>query len=191
VSTPDRQMADNDYAVGLVVDKVSKSRFASDTLIFVVEDDAQNGPDHVDAHRSIALVAGAYVKEGEVVSTDYDTVSMVKTIEVVLGIEPMGITDAFAPPMSDLFAWSRTAPKWSYDAIVPEVLRTSSQLPLPPRTSTNALPLTPRVVASATSPHDAAYWAEAMRDQDFTQEDRLDTARFNQALWNGLKGERK
>src|SRR5262249_50737766 len=81
VNTPDTQMADNDYAVGLLVEKVAHSPFRDDTVIFVVEDDAQNGGDHVDSHRSIAYVIGAFVRQGAVVSTAYSTVSMVRTIE--------------------------------------------------------------------------------------------------------------
>jgi DNA-binding beta-propeller fold protein YncE len=103
VNTPDTQMADNDYAVGLLVEKVSKSRYKDNTLIFIIEDDAQNGGDHVDAHRSIAYVVGPYVKQGAVVSTPYNTVSMLRTIEDVLGLEPMGLTDGLASPMADVF----------------------------------------------------------------------------------------
>jgi hypothetical protein len=69
VNTPETQQADNDYAVGLLVQKISTSIYANNTLIFVIEDDAQDGADHVDSHRTIAFVAGAYVKQGAVVST--------------------------------------------------------------------------------------------------------------------------
>jgi hypothetical protein len=72
------QVADSDYAVGLVVDKVAHSPYANSTLIFVVEHDAQDGPDHVDAHRSIALIAGPYVKQGQLVSERYSTVSLIR-----------------------------------------------------------------------------------------------------------------
>ena len=101
VNTVEAELADNDYAVGLLVEKIAKSPFAKDTLIFVVEDDAQDGPDHVDAHRSIAFVAGPYVKHGAVVSRRYTTVNMVRTIEAVLGLAPMGLNDALAAPMAD------------------------------------------------------------------------------------------
>ena len=96
VNTVETELADNDYAVGLLVERVAKSRFANDTLIFVVEDDAQDGPDHVDAHRSIAFVAGPYVKQGAVVSHVYNTVNLIRTIEAVLGLEPVGLNDALA-----------------------------------------------------------------------------------------------
>jgi len=84
VNTPERQQADNDYAVGKLVEKIANSRYKTDTLIFILEDDAQSGEDHVDAHRSTAYVVGPYVKQGKVVSEFYTTVSMLRTIEEVL-----------------------------------------------------------------------------------------------------------
>ena len=86
VNTVEAQMADNDYALGMLAEKIAGSKYAHDTVIFVLEDDAQNGPDHVDAHRSIAFVFGAYVKKGAVVSEHYTTVSMLRTIEEILGM---------------------------------------------------------------------------------------------------------
>lgn len=188
VNTPDTQMADNDYAVGLLVEKVANSPYKNDTLIFVIEDDAQNGGDHVDAHRSIAYVVGPYVKQGALVSTPHNTVSMVSTMLAVLGAEPLGLTDGLMKPMSDVF--EKTLRPWSYTALVPEVLRTT-QLPLPTRTAKNSLPLTERVLAFATPRGDAAYWARVMTGQQFAGEDKLDEPRFNLALWRGLMGEHK
>src|SRR5260221_7555559 len=104
VNTVETQVADNDYALGLVVEKVAHSKYAHDTLIFVIEDDAQNGPDHVDANRSIAFVVGPYVKQGAVVSRRFNTVSMLRTIEEVLGIKPLGLYDAVQPPMTEVFS---------------------------------------------------------------------------------------
>src|SRR5947209_16857759 len=86
--TPQAMMADNDLALGRLVEAVSRSRFSRDTVILSVEDDAQNGPDHVDAHRTIALAAGAYVRRGVVDHTLYSTVSLLRTIELILGIPP-------------------------------------------------------------------------------------------------------
>ena len=185
VNTPETQMADNDYALGLLIEKISKSRYKHNTLIFVIEDDAQNGPDHVDAHRSIAYVVGPYVKQGALVSERYTTVSMLRTMKDILGIEEMGITDGLAEPMSEVF--DKKQRKWSYTAIVPEVLRTT-QLPLPQRTAHNSLPLTQKVLAYSKPKQNAAYWDTAMRGQDFTVEDKLDEPRFNRSLWAGLKG---
>jgi YVTN family beta-propeller protein len=186
VNTPDTQMADNDYAVGLLVEKVSKSPYKDSTLIFIIEDDAQNGGDHVDAHRSIAYVVGPYVKQGAVVSRPYNTVSMVRTIEEVLGLEPMGLTDGLASPMTDVF--EDTLRPWPYTAIVPEVLRTT-QLPLPPKTASNSVPRPEYAKAFANPRRDAAYWQKVMAGQNFKVEDDLDEGRFNRALWHGLMGE--
>ncbi len=183
VNTVETQMADNDYAVGLLVEKVANSPYRDNTLIFIIEDDAQNGGDHVDAHRSIAYIIGPYVKQQAVVSTHYTTVSMLRTIEEVLGIEPMGLNDGLAAPMAEVF--DTTQRDWTYNALVPEILYTTA-LPLPPQEQAVT-------VASAgcyaTPKRDAAYWEAAMAGQDFTAEDHLDEPRFNRALWVGLKGD--
>ncbi len=179
INSVETELADNDYAVGLLIEKVSKSPLAKDTLIFVIEDDAQDGPDHVDAHRSIAFIAGPYVKHRAVVSKRYTTVNMLRTIEGVLGLAPMGINDALAAPMADAFDPAQA--DWSFTAQVPAVLRTT-QLPLPPATTAEATcPVKP--------PRSGGYWAAAMAGQDFSDEDRLDTPRYNRALWRGLKGD--
>jgi hypothetical protein len=179
VDTVETEIADNDYAVGLLVDKVAKSPFAKDTLIFIVEDDAQDGADHVDAHRSIAFVAGPYVKRGAVVSRRYTSVNMVRTIELVLGLAPLGLNDALADPMAEVFDPSQAA--WSFDARVPAVLR-STRLPLPPLSTAQA-------GCTAAPRRSAGWWAAAIRGQNFNEEDRLNTAAFNAALWRGLKGD--
>ncbi len=184
VDTPEKQMADNDYAVGLLIDKVAHSLFANDTLIFIIEDDAQDGPDHVDAHRSIAYVVGPYVRQGTVVSRPYNTVSMLRTIEEVLGLEPMGLTDGLAEPMTEAF--EMTLRPWTYDAIYPEPLL-ATDLPQPA-----TLLLTAREFGNpaALPLHDAAYWERVSASQDFSREDALDVASFNRALWHGIKGDR-
>ena len=180
VNTVETMMADNDYAVGLVMEKVAHSRYAKDTLIFVIEDDAQNGPDHVDAHRSIALVVGPYVKQGAVISQHFTTVSMLRTIEEVLGMKPLGLNDALQSPMTEVFSMRQAS--WSYRARVPAVLR-STQLPLPAQTAGQSGQL------MAQPKHDSTYWAERTQSFDFSSEDKLDSDSFNQVLWNGLKGE--
>jgi YVTN family beta-propeller protein len=182
VNTVETQMADNDYALGLVVEKIAHSKYASNTLIFVIEDDAQNGPDHVDAHRSIAYVVGPYVKQGAVVSQRYNTVSMLRTIEDVLGIKHLGLYDAVQPPMTDVFSTRQDT--WTYSARVPEILRTT-KLPLPVVVPDEK----PAKSASLRPGHDANYWAEKTLGFDFSTEDKLDSAAFNLVLWNGLKGE--
>ena len=185
VNTIETQMADNDYALGLLVQKIAHSKYRDDTVIFVIEDDAQDGPDHVDAHRTIAYVIGPYVKQKAVVSTPYSTVNMLRTIEDLLGMQPLGLNDGLQKPMTDVFA--RELQRWDYQPAVPPVLRTTT-LPLPPPAPENELPAS--VARIAPAPHDAAYWASKMRGFDFKHSDHLDTARFNRILWEGLKGDR-
>lgn len=177
VNTVETQMADNDYSVGLVAEKIAHSKYANNTLIFILEDDAQNGPDHVDAHRSIAYVIGPYVKQGAVVSERYNTVSMLRTIEEVLGISPMGLNDSLLPPMTAVFDPNQAS--WTYSARVPAVLR-KTQLPLPKAKKSEQ---------SQAVMRDSTYWASKTAGFDFSAEDKLDSERFNQVLWNGLKGE--
>lgn len=97
--TPDAAVADNDLAVGKLVEHLSKSPIWAESVVFILEDDAQNGPDHVDAHRSIAFVAGGLVKRGFVDHTPYSTSGMLRTIELILGLKPMSQYDAAATPM--------------------------------------------------------------------------------------------
>ncbi|ARK11991.1 SMP-30/gluconolactonase/LRE family protein [Fibrella sp. ES10-3-2-2] len=97
--TPDAAVADNDLAVGRFVEHLSKSPIWNESVVFILEDDAQNGPDHVDAHRSIAFVAGGFVKRGFVDHTMYSTSGLLRTIELILGLKPMSQYDAAATPM--------------------------------------------------------------------------------------------
>ncbi len=181
VNTVETEMADNDYAVGLVIEAVAHSPVADSTLVFVVEDDAQNGADHVDAHRSLALVAGPYVRHRALVSERYTTVSVLRTIEAVLGLEPLGLNDGLADPMAELFDPAQA--RWTYTALVPEVLR-STDLPLPARRADIDGPPACRDLRLRS----AGYWTWAMRGQYFGIEDKLDVGRFNRALWIGRKG---
>src|SRR5215475_3128855 len=103
VNTPELQAADNDYAVGLLIDQIAHSPYANSTLVFVVEDDPQDGADHVSANRSVVFLAGPYVKHGAVVSTHYATASILRTMEDVLGLQKLGVHDAGLPPMADAF----------------------------------------------------------------------------------------
>jgi hypothetical protein len=178
-------MADNDYAVGQLVQKIASSPYRDNTLIFVIEDDAQDGPDHVDAHRSIAYVVGPYVKQGAVVSERYTTVSMVRTIEALLGLAPSSLYSAVTSPMTEVFDLNQ--PAWTYTALVPDLLRTS-QLPLPRATAENSLPRTEKVLAFAQDRHPASYWQKRLGDMDYDEEDKLDTQRFNRELWKGMMG---
>ena len=177
VNTPDRDQADNDYAVGLLVQKIANSSvYKNNTLIFVVEDDAQDGGDHVDSHRTTAYVAGAYVRDA-VVSTAYNTIDFVRTMEEVLGLQPMNLNDALGNPMTDIF---NTVPNrhWSFTATPASILYcTNLPLPLPAQPCNNPTP-------------DAAYWARVTKGLDFNDADRVDGAAFNRILWKGLMGDK-
>jgi DNA-binding beta-propeller fold protein YncE len=175
VNTPELQVADNDYAVGLIADKVAHSPYKDNTLIFVIEDDSQDGGDHVDSHRSVAFVIGPYVKQKKVISVPYTTLSILRTIEEILGTGNLSLSDSSAKAMTDVFDVRLKA--WNYSAIPPEMLY-NTQLPLPARPQTGV----PRPT------HDAAYWSAATKGMDFTVEDRLDPVIFNQVLWRGLMG---
>jgi hypothetical protein len=175
VNTPELQQADNDYAVGLLIEKIANSPYKSNTLIFVLEDDAQDGPDHVDAHRSTGYVVGPYVKRGQVVSTRYATINMLRTMEDILGLEHLSLHDAGVPPMTDVFD-VRQGPNWSYSA-VPSALLLATQLPIAKKGA--ALKAVPRPL------HDAAWWAEKTKAFTFVKEDLNDAAAYNLVLWEG------
>ena len=190
VNTPEIMQSDNDYAVGLLVEKISKSRkYKDNTLIFIIEDDSQDGGDHVDSHRTVAFVAGAYVTQGKVVSTQYNTINFLRTIEEVLGLPPLNMNDALARPMTDIFNTddlAKKAPKpWAFTAIPASILNGTT---LPP-----FLDKSPNKVARRNAPkatHDAKYWAQVTKGMDFSSEDKFDFARYNRILWKGLMGDK-
>jgi DNA-binding beta-propeller fold protein YncE len=176
VNTPDRDVADNDYAVGLLIQKIANSIYANDTLIFIVEDDAQDGGDHVDSHRSPAFIIGPYVKRNQLVSTSYTTIDFLRTMEEVLGLEPMNLNDALANPMADIFDSSPSA--WTFTATPAAILYcTNLPLPAPAQPCTNPTP-------------DAKYWARVTAGMDFNDADRVDGGVFNRILWKGLMGDK-
>ncbi len=117
--TPDASVASNDLGLGRMVDAASRSRFWNEMAIFIIEDDAQNGPDHVDAHRTVGLVVSPYCKRGFVDSTLYTTASMVRTMELILGLPPMTQYDAAATPMFHCF--QKTAQSIPYQCLTPQV----------------------------------------------------------------------
>ena len=178
VDTPELMQADNDYAVGLLVEKIANSRYRNNTLIFIIEDDAQDGGDHVDSHRTTAFVAGAWVKQGQVVSTEYNTIDFVRTIEEVLGIQQLNLNDKLGRPMADVFT---TTPNldWTFKA-APSAYLYGTQLPLPPAPAGLVVP---------QSTHDAAYWAKVTEGMDFSSEDKFNFADYNRILWRGLRGD--
>jgi Phosphoesterase family len=134
VNTPELQQADNDYAVAKLIEKVANSPYKSDTLIFILEDDSQDGADHVDSHRSTGYVVGPYVKHGAVISEKYTTVNLLRTIEDVLNVDHVDILTASEKPMTKVFDLNQR--EWTFDA-VPSAYLYNTQLPLPPRLAKN------------------------------------------------------
>jgi DNA-binding beta-propeller fold protein YncE len=182
VNTPETQQADDDFSVGRLVEAVAHSPYAADTLIFVTEDDAQDGPDHVDSHRTTAYVVGPYVKKGAVVSTPYSQVNVLRSIEDLLGTQHINLNTAFQRPMSDVFD-IRSNPAWSYNATASTILLTTSL----------KLAQGKQAVKFAQGPiikpkHSAAYWARVTAGFDFSEADRVPVARYNRVLWKGLMG---
>ena len=178
LNTPETQQADNDLAVGKLVEAVAESPFARDTLIFVVEDDAQDGPDHVDSHRSTAYVAGAYVKKGAVVSKRYSTVSLLRTIEDVLGLQHLNLNTAYQRPMSNVFDIDSDG-AWNYTPVASTVLKTT------------ALAAADIGVRYAAGPdikptHPASYWEQQTKGMDFSVADRAPADLFNRVVWKGI-----
>ncbi|MDE3157963.1 MAG: hypothetical protein KGM92_04260, partial [Acidobacteriota bacterium] len=153
-------MADNDYALGLIVEAVSHSRFWATTAVFVVEDDAQNGPDHVDSHRSPAFVISPYVKRHRVDGTMYNTASVLRTIELLLGLRPMTHFDAGARPMTSVFEST------------PDL---ASYLVEKPR-----IPLDTRNPAGAPG-------ARASARMNFEEADAIDDDELNDILWVAIR----
>jgi YVTN family beta-propeller protein len=182
VNTPELQQADNDYAVGLLIEKIAHSPYRSNTLIFVLEDDAQDGPDHIDAHRSTAYVVGPYVRHGRVISNRYATTNMLRTIEDVLGLEHMSLHDGGVHPMANLFSIEQ-GPEWTYKA-VPSAFLLSTQLPIAAQQARVDSGVLPKPL------HDSSWWSERTRSFTFVKEDLNDAAAYDRVLWEGTMGGR-
>ena len=159
VLTPTAFLAQNDAALGQIVEAVSHSKFWPTTAIFVVEDDAQNGPDHVDAHRTVALVISPYTRRHAVDSTLYSTSSMLRTMELILGLKPMTQFDAAATPMFNSF------------------------MPDPDLQAYSALP--PNVDLTATNT--LAAWGTDLKF-NFAKEDAADDLLLNEVVWRSVRG---
>lgn len=157
--TPTAYVAENDAALGKLVEAVSRSKFWTNTAIFVIEDDAQNGPDHVDAHRTEALVVSPYTKHGAVDSTLYSTTSMLRTMELILGLQPMTQFDAAATPMFNSFQ------------------------PVADASPYIALPANVDLQATNT----LAAWG-AKEKFNYAREDANDDFKFNEVIWRSVKG---
>jgi hypothetical protein len=181
---PLSMVADNDLGVGQLVDIISHSAIWPYTAIFVVEDDSQDGADHVDAHRAPAFVIGPYVKHGAVVSTRYDQVSVIRTIELILGLEPLSVFDAVATPMYDVFA--ATPDNTPYRAITPEydLFLTCNKVTHPCVTGDKS---TSKVTANAALQLADAN-AKLSAALPFNQVDRVPQAINDRLLWQRVFG---
>ncbi|MEJ7738433.1 MAG: bifunctional YncE family protein/alkaline phosphatase family protein [Chitinophagaceae bacterium] len=160
--TPFAHVADNDLAVGLFMEHLSNSPKWKESVVFIVEDDAQNGPDHVDAHRTTAFVAGPFVKRKIVDHTMYSTSSMLRTMELILGLPPMSQYDAAATPM------------WRSFTAVPDL------------TPFKSLPANVNLNDKNTSATASAKLSEQF---DLSHEDRVPDLIFSQVIWKAVKGE--
>jgi len=166
--TPRAAVADNDLALGQIVEAISNTKFWKETCIFVTEDDPQAGLDHVDGHRTVGLVVSPYTRRKEVVSTYYSQINMVRTMENILGIPPMNQLDNSAEPMSDCFC--ETPDFTPYKA-------ERSNIPLnelnPPLEGLSGKQLS---------------WAKKSMEQDLDDYDRIDEDTFNRIIWHAMKG---
>jgi hypothetical protein len=159
--TPQACVASNDLALGRLVEAVSKGPLWKETAIFVIEDDAQNGPDHVDAHRTVGLVISPYVRRKHVDSTQYSTVSMIRTMELILGLPPLSQYDAAARPMFGSFTDKADLTSYTHE---------KARIDLDAKNARNA------------------YGAERSAKMDFSEYDRIDDFEMNEILWRAVKG---
>lgn len=159
--TPRAMVAENDLAVGRLVEAVSNSRYWANTAIFILEDDAQNGPDHVDAHRSIAFVVSPYTKRKYVDSTMYTTSGMLRTMELILGLPPMSQYDAAATPMFNSFTDTADLTKFSHR---------------------------PALIDLNEKNQPDAPGAGRSAEFDFSKEDILPDIEFNEIIWKSVRG---
>ncbi len=159
--TPTAMVADNDLALGMIIEGLSESKFWENTAVFVIEDDAQNGPDHVDAHRVVALVISPYTKRKHVDSTMYSTASMLRTMELILGLKPMSQFDAAARPMYHSFTAKPDTAKYKAEK---------------PETDLDAV-------------NKAGVFGAAQSEKfDLAKEDQADDLLFNEVIWKSVKG---
>src|SRR5262249_2387855 len=166
--TPRAMVADNDLALGRIVEAFSKSKFWKDTCIFVVEDDPQNGFDHVDGHRTVALAISPYTKRKFVDHTNYNQTGMVKTIELILGLPPMNQLDLSAAPMRRCFA---AEPDLTPYVAMPNKIRLDEMNP-----------------ELRTLRGRALYWARKSLELDLDDGDAADEDTLNRILWHSVRG---
>ena len=159
--TPSAMVASNDLALGRIVERVSHSKYWPETAIFVIEDDAQDGPDHVDSRRTVAQAISPYIRRGAIDSTLYSTSSMVRTIELLLGLPPMSQYDAAAMPMYKAFGVTADLTPFA------------------------ALPVEVDLEAKNTT---KSYGANKSKHMDFGDVDRAPAQQLNEILWKSIKG---
>jgi hypothetical protein len=167
--TPAACMADNDLAFGRIVEGLSKSRFWQDMAIFAIEDDPQAGWDHVSGYRTTCYVASPYARRGAVVSTQYNTTSVLRTIEQILGLRPMNVFDASATPMFDCF---------TDEPDVTPFTALPANVPLDEMNPNPAAIADPQLCADAI----------ASGELDLSQMDRAPEDLFNRILWRAMRG---
>jgi phospholipase C len=159
--TPQACVASNDLALGRIVEAVSQSKFWKETAIFVIEDDAQNGPDHVDAHRTVGLVISPYTKRKFVDSTQYQTVSMIRTMELILGLSPLSQYDAAARPMFNSFTDKADRTAYKHEPAQIDLNAKNDKL---------------------------SFGWELSEKMDFTEYDKINDFELNYVLWHAVMG---
>jgi hypothetical protein len=166
--TPRAFVADNDLALGQIIEAISKSRFWKNTAIFITEDDSQDGWDHVSAYRTVGAVVSPYSRLKQTVKTNYNQVSLLRTIEQILGIPPMNISDATAMPMFNCFS---STPDFSPFKSVP-----------------NEISLNEMNKSLAELKGTALYYARKSMEPQFDHIDQGDDDLFNRIIWFAMKG---
>ena len=165
--TPNAMVADNDLAVGRIVEAISKSKYWDSTAIFITEDDSQGGWDHISSYRTLGLVISKYSK-GKLVTTNYNQTSMLRTIEQILGLPPMNIIDASARLMTDCFESTKNSKP--YSAVL------------------NNIPLDEMNPEINTLSGKAKKFALESRDEAFKDVDGGEDDKMNRILWFYAKG---
>ena len=160
--TPRAYVAQNDLAVGMLIERISRSRFWKECAIFIIEDDAQNGPDHVDAHRTEALVISPFVRRGTVDSELYSTTSMLRTMELILGLPPLTQFDAAATPMYASFS------------AVPDTARYTCR---------------PARIGIFERNADKSLGQQRSNELDFSIQDAIPDVELNEIIWKSIRGE--
>ncbi|WP_042370748.1 bifunctional YncE family protein/alkaline phosphatase family protein [Streptacidiphilus neutrinimicus] len=167
--TPAAHVADNDLALGRIVDTISHSPYWKNSAIFVIEDDSQDGVDHVDGHRNVAMIISPYAKRGAVVHTYDSQLNFMRTIEQILGLPPMNQEDLAAEPMYDAFT---DQPDFTPYTFVPNQVSLTATNPKPAQADNAA----------------AKAWAQWSAEQDYTHEDMINMQQENRDIWYSTNG---